>query len=152
MLSGRDLSPAEYSDNEPGIPYITGASNFTEKGLIINRWTGYPKVIAQDGDLLITCKGTVGTMCINSQGNLHIARQVMAIRNCNGLDVAFLKLVLTHSIEKIISTAKGIIPGITRDDLLDMLIPCPPLCEQKRITSAVATAFEQIDQIEVNIS
>ena len=28
LISGRDLSPSEYNDNQDGIPYITGASNF----------------------------------------------------------------------------------------------------------------------------
>ena len=68
LLSGRDLTPSEYTDSVTGIPYITGASNFTDDGLIINRWTSCPKVIAKNMDLLITCKGTVGAMRINTQG------------------------------------------------------------------------------------
>lgn len=79
LLSGRDLTPQEYSENKNGIPYITGASNFDGESLILNRWTSNPVTISKYGDLLITCKGTIGTMAFNLIGDIHIARQVMAI-------------------------------------------------------------------------
>ena len=150
LLSGRDLTPSEYSDSEVGIPYITGASNFIDGGLIINRWTACPKVIAQDGDLLITCKGTVGAMLINTQGEVHIARQIMAILNLAGMNVDFLRYAMTSFIAHITSAAKGIIPGISRDDLLEMLIPCPPLREQQRIVNAIESANMYLDEIAEN--
>ena len=152
LLSGRDLTPSEYSDNEVGIPYITGASNFIDDGLIINRWTAYPKVIANDGDLLITCKGTVGTMLINTQGEMHIARQIMAVRNRAGLNIEFLRIVMASFIIQITSAAKGIIPGISREDILDMFIPCPPLHEQARIVKAVFEAYTILDKIKTNLT
>ena len=151
LLSGRDLTPSEYTDNELGIPYITGAGNFTNNGLIINRWTSCPKVVAQNDDLLITCKGTIGTMMINKQGKIHIARQIMAVRNREDLNVEFLRIVMASFIVQITSAAKGIIPGISREDLLDMLIPLPPLAEQQRIVTAIETAFEQLDIIIENL-
>jgi len=146
------LTPSEYSDKEIGIPYITGASNFTDNSLIINRWTAFPKVIAKDGDLLITCKGTVGTMMINAQGDIHIARQIMAVRNRSNLSVDFLKIVMTSFILQITTAAKGIIPGISREDLLNILIPCPPLNEQKRIVKAVSEANALLDKIADNLN
>ena len=152
LLSGRDLTPSEYSADEMGIPYITGASNFTDGELIINRWTDKPKVISGNGDLLITCKGTVGEMKINTQGNLHIARQIMAIKNSSGLDIDFLRVVMDSFILKITSAAKGIIPGISREDLLNMLIPLPPLTEQKRIVTSVNTAIVSLNEITESLS
>jgi type I restriction enzyme S subunit len=140
LLSGRDLTPSEYSAEVIGIPYITGASNFSDGELIINRWTYSPKVVAKNGDLLITCKGTVGAMRINTQGDVHIARQIMAIRNNLGLNVEFLRIVMTSFIVQITSAAKGIIPGISREDLLNMLIPLPPLNEQNYIVNAISNA------------
>ena len=152
LLSGRDLTPSEYSDNEIGIPYITGASNFADNSLIINRWTACPKVIAKDGDLFITCKGTIGTMMINAQGDVHIARQIMAVRNRSDLNVGFLQIVMTSFILQITTAAKGIIPGISREDLLNMLIPCPPLNEQNRIVTAVNETSFMLDKITQNLN
>ena len=147
LLSGRDLTPSEYTDSEIGIPYITGASNFTDSSLIINRWTTCPTVIARDGDLLITCKGTVGAMRINNQGEIHIARQIMAIRNREGLNIEFLRIVLSSFILQITSAARGVIPGISREDLLNILIPCPPLREQAHIVKAVSEAEIALNEI-----
>ena len=152
MLSGRDLTPSEYTDNVTGIPYITGASNFTDDGLIINRWTSCPKVIAKNSDLLITCKGTIGAMRINTQGEMHIARQIMAIRNSNSLSVEFMQIVLASYVVQNTLAAKGIILGISREDLLNLLIPCPPLKEQNRIVSAVSEANTTLTEIAENLS
>jgi type I restriction enzyme S subunit len=54
--------------------------------VIINRWTCNPQVVTHIGDLLITCKGTVGETAINTIGDSHIARQIMAIRNTFSLN------------------------------------------------------------------
>lgn len=79
LLSGRDLEPSQYNDNKRGFPYITGASNFKNGTLYVNRWTNSPITIATKGSLLLTCKGTIGAMAFNNIGAIHIARQVMAI-------------------------------------------------------------------------
>ena len=79
LLSGADLPPDKYNGLGNGIPYITGASNIEGNTVIINRWTEYPKNIAQQGDLLLTCKGTVGKTSILIEKEVHIARQIMAI-------------------------------------------------------------------------
>lgn len=145
LLSGRDLTPSEYSRNKMGIPYITGASNFTGSDLIINRWTDCPKVIANNGDLLITCKGTIGEMKINTQGDIHIARQIMAIQNPNDLSIEFLAIVLESFILRIVLAARGVIPGISREDILDMIAPLPPIEEQTRIADAVQDTLKTIE-------
>lgn len=90
LLSGRDLTPQDYNDSNDGIPYITGASNFEGGSLVINRWTPKPVSISRYGDLLITCKGTIGTMAFNTVGDIHIARQVMAISPYL-IDIYFIK-------------------------------------------------------------
>ena len=150
LLSGRDLTPSEYSDEPIGVPYITGASNFEKGDLIINRWTLAPKVIAKKGDLLVTCKGTVGEMLICQQNECHIARQIMAIRNIYGFNVSFLRYTLIFHILKITEAARGIIPGISREDLLELELSIPPLAEQHRIVTAIESAFAVIDEIEQN--
>lgn len=72
LISGTDLSPDKYNSNNKGIPYITGASNFINSILNINRWTEHPTTISDKGDLLITCKGTIGEMAYNNVGVIHI--------------------------------------------------------------------------------
>jgi type I restriction enzyme S subunit len=152
LISGRDLEATEYFDKPNGIPYITGASNFYNNKLIINRWTPSPKVIAENGDLLITCKGTVGEMLMCELPECHIARQIMAVRNVFDLNSDFLRYSLLFLILRIISSARGIIPGISREDLLDINLFLPPVAEQNRIVAAIEKSYAQLDNIAATLA
>lgn len=138
LLSGRDLTPQNYNNKSGRYPYITGASNFDKSKLIINRWTDTPEVLSIPNDVLLTCKGTIGEIAINSVGEIHIARQIMALRPSPSIIKDYLATVLQSMINHIRSEANGLIPGISRDVILELLIPLPPLTEQQRIVQAIA--------------
>lgn len=138
LLSGRDLTPDQYNDIDFGIPYITGATNIVDNSVLINRWTQNPVVISNLNDILLTCKGTVGEIAVNTIGPCHIARQFMAIRpDTKKIDKNYLKNLLTYNAPILVSKAKSMIPGITRDDVLSLKIPLPPLPEQRRIAAVL---------------
>ena len=143
LLSGRDLEPSRYNDLHHGIPYITGASNFVNSDLLVNRWTDSPITISDKGDLLLTCKGTIGSMAFNNIGQIHIARQVMAITSF-GIDLKYIKCFLQSNLSILEKNANSIIPGISRNTLLDMLFPLPPIKEQQRIVAQIEKLFEQL--------
>ncbi|WP_096023353.1 restriction endonuclease subunit S [Campylobacter lanienae] len=148
LLSGRDLEPSEYNSLSKGIPYMTGASNFENEKLIINRWTDKPATISRLGDLLITCKGTIGELAINHIGEVHIARQIMAIRNTDFINLSFLKFFLISRVDKIQKQAKSMIPGISREDMLGFLFPLPPLVVQNAIVAKLEEVLPLVDAYE----
>ena len=152
LISGRDLSPSEYNDKNDGIPYITGASNFKNGHISLVRWTPMPQVITRRGDLLLTCKGTIGEIAHNNFGEAHIARQIMAIRNIYSLNVDFLALCIEYSMTKIKQAAKGLIPGISREDILNLVIPIPPTKEQENICNKLKATFSAIEHIEKSLN
>ena len=143
LLSGRDLEPNQYNSQRAGIPYITGASNIEHGSLIINRWTTNSATISRKGDLLITCKGTVGTMALNNVGDIHIARQIMAI-NADGVCLNYIRLFLESHVRVLQNKAKSFIPGISRQDLLKAIMPIPPFNEQRRIVERYNTICKQL--------
>lgn len=148
LQSGQDLKPSEYNDHENGIPYITGASNYGDDGsIIINRWTDYPKAYAYKNDILLSCKGTVGKLIVLQEKEVHIARQIMGIRTYD-VDVDFIFYYLQSMIYGIKEAQKGLIPGIERNDVLDLLCPLPPLPEQKRIVKKIEALFYELCQID----
>ena len=147
LISGRDLNKNEYNAESIGIPYITGASNFINGNILINRWTTVPKTISEVNDILITCKGTVGELAINKYGNIHIARQIMAIRIYKNINLEYIKFFLESIVMEIKKTANGLIPGISRDDILSLNIPLPSLTEQKRIVDEIEKIFAVLDDI-----
>ena len=147
LLSGRDLEPDKYNANHNGIPYITGASNFDRGTLLINRWTPKPGSVSNKGDLLITCKGTVGELAFNTIGDIHIARQIMAI-SAIIIDSKYIQVFLNAKVNDLNAQANGVIPGISREDILLADFPLPPLSIQKSIVSKIEELFPLVDEYE----
>ena len=136
LLSGQDFEPSRYNAVGRGIPYITGASNIDDGKVVINRWTECPKNIAHGGELLIVCKGAgVGKMAVLNE-EAHIARQIMSILPIN-TNLLYLQVVLAYNLEHLRRNMQGVIPGISRSDVLSLLCPVPPLAEQERIVNRI---------------
>ena len=133
LTSGQDLQSNKYSENNIGIPYLTGASNFQAGNLVINRYTTSGTSIAYNGDLLLTCKGTIGEMAFINFEKAHIARQIMSISKIDDINLKYIKLCLENFLSKLKANARSIIPGIDRKTILNLLIPLPPIEEQQRI-------------------
>ena len=149
LQSGQDMTPDKYNADHVGIPYITGASNITNGDVLINRWTECGKAFAYKGDVLFTCKGTVGTMAVLQEPKVHIARQIMAIRPMGSISVYYIQVVLDTLVSSLKAAAKSIIPGIAREDILTSLIPLPPLAEQKRIVAKIEKLLPLVDRYAV---
>jgi len=140
LTSGQDKSTSDYNSNNIGVPYITGASNINNDSLIINRWIEKPTSIAYRNDLLITCKGTIGTTIILEEELVHIARQIMSIRACECLNIQYIKLFIDDYVQVLRAKAVSMIPGINRNDILNITFPLPPIKEQSRI-------FEKVNKL-----
>lgn len=147
LQSGQDFPPSKYSDTDKdGTPYITGASAFTENGVLENRWTKCPKCIATKGDILLVCKGSgYGKVTICNLEEAHIARQIMAIKQRVYLNITYIKFFLMERIKLIKKNGQGVIPGISRDIVLNLLFPLPPLAEQHRIVAKIEELQPDID-------
>ena len=148
LLSGQDMPPTGYNDKGMGTIYLTGASNIDENGaVIINRWTEHPKAIAYKGDLLLSCKGTVGKTHILDLDSVHIARQFMALRPLR-VQVQFIRYYILFYVDELRRKAKSMIPGIERDNVLNAIIPLPPLAEQKRIVERLDKLLPLCDSLQ----
>ena len=147
LQSGQDLTSEKFNDQGDGIPYITGASNIVNENIKINRWTKFGKSFAYKNDLLITCKGTVGSMAFLRVEKAHIARQIMAINSNGSINTLYIKIVLETLVASLKASAKSMIPGISRDDILNSLLPLPPLKEQHRIVATYKSILPALEQL-----
>ena len=149
LLSGQDFPPDKYNNLNKGMPYITGASSLSESSVIINRWTEKPRCIANIGDVLLVCKGSgYGKTIICDVEEAHIARQIMAIKNSNYLNMQYLKYFLSANHAQIKKSGQGVIPGIDRKSVQNMLFPLPPLKEQQRIVEKIVALLPSTKKLE----
>lgn len=134
LVSGTDFKPEQYNNQGRGTVYITGASNLSNDGVIVSRWTETPRNFAYHGDILLVCKGSgYGKTVFCNVDEAHIARQIMAIRQMDALNMSYIRYVLQANIIYLKTQGQGVIPGIDRASILNMFFPLPPLAEQKRI-------------------
>ena len=154
LISGRDLDKSliEEKASSSSVPYITGASQISNNDVLVNRWTNNGSVFSNTGDLLLTCKGTVGKLAINQIGICHIARQIMAIRPKDQISGDFAKIFFSAIGNKLTSNAKSMIPGISRNDVLSLLCPLPPIEEQHRIVAKLNELLDSVKHLEYNVS
>ncbi|WP_147535947.1 restriction endonuclease subunit S [Bacillus marasmi] len=150
LISGRDLQKSQYNAEEKGIPYIMGASNINNGRFIIERWTDTPTVIGKKGDIILSVKGTVGEFFILEE-EAHLSRQVMALRVKNGYLNEYIKYFLAFYIEKLKEKAKGMIPGITREDILLAQIPNFGLEMQEKIINVLKLSESIINKRKAQI-
>ena len=150
LVSGRDLTKNNILIKNEGIPYITGASQIKDGQIVVNRWTNSPCVISEKGDLLLTCKGTVGKMALNTIGSIHIARQIMAIRPSQYVTNGFLHCFLQYLSPVFKANSKSMIPGIDRKTVLEQPVPIPPLEEQQRIVKRVRELVSELGFLDCN--
>ena len=148
LISGQHIDSNDYSKTKIGTPYITGPADFGEYYPIITKWTDKPKILAKKNDVLITVKGSgIGSLNILDIDSVCISRQIMAIRTVE-IEMMYLFFFLYSKYEYFQKKGTGAaIPGLTRSDLLDLLIPLPSLKVQKQI---VARIEEEQKLVEAN--
>jgi type I restriction enzyme S subunit len=152
LISGQDMTPDKYSSLPSKFPYLIGASNIKNGAISVNRWTNEPRSIAKQGDLLITCKGTIGSLAFLEHEQVHIARQIMAIRINKHLNRKYIKIFIDTYVSNLKAVAKSMIPGISRDNIINILLPVPPLAEQNRIVDVIEIIFKQLEKISAKIN
>jgi len=151
LISGRHIEAKDYNIESRGLGYLTGPADFGSLNPVVSKWTEHPQALAQKGDILITVNGAgVGKLNLLHIGKVGISRQLMAIR-VSGVDPSFVYAFLETQFDHFQSLGNGAtVPGLSREDILNLPISLPPLPEQRRIVSILDKAFDGIATAKVN--
>lgn len=148
LISGRDVSVSLCNDKSIGIPYILGASNIKDNKFFIERWIENPVVVSEKNDILLSVKGTIGKLYLQKEEKINISRQIMALRALNDLNTHYLYYFLLRECEQLKFEGNGLIPGISRKDILDLNILLPTLEEQQEIVNILDRLLAKYNKIK----
>jgi type I restriction enzyme S subunit len=146
LLSGQHIKARDCSSEPTGVPYLTGPADLVAGRIRVTKYTRTPKVVCKSGDILITVKGSGTGTIFFADDDYCISRQLMAVRP-REWDPKFLYHALNLRAGSYRQNASGLIPGVSREDILSTHILVPPPTEQKRIVDILATWDRAIDQL-----
>lgn len=147
LLSGQHIEAANVNSDGNGTAYLTGPADFIGKRPFATKFTVSPKVVCECGDILLTVKGSgTGSIAIADR-DYCISRQLMAIR-CESVAPLFIQYLIEQNEKKFNTAASGLIPGISRTDVLNLSFPQIILPEQKAIADLLSTWDEAIEKTE----
>lgn len=148
LISGRDVSVNLCNDKSVGIPYILGASNIRDNKFYVERWIENPVVVSEKNDILLSVKGTIGKLYLQKEEKINISRQIMALRALNELNTHYLYYFLLKECERLKFEGNGLIPGISRKDILGLDIVVPTIEEQQEIVNILDKLLAKYNKIK----
>ena len=141
LISGHHVLSQYCNTTGDGIPYLTGPADFPNGQIKQTKFTTKPTTLCDKEDILITVKGSGSGTIIDADSKYCISRQLMAIRVMNWNSKFLFYSLLQHS-SQIKDSSTGLIPGLSRPDILNRLIAVPEEQDEQR---AIAEALSDVD-------
>ena len=139
-----------YNTTGEGLPLINGPSEFSPDPLgftVQKQYTSAPTKTCSAGDLLICVRGATTGRTNIAGFDACIGRGVASI--CAGDIQPYVNRFLISQRERIFSFGSGsTFPSISYRHLADLLVPLPPLPEQRRIVAKVDQLMALCDELE----
>ena len=153
MFNGRAFKKHEWSNE--GLPIIR-IQNLNNPNATFNFFNGEldDKHHIQKGTFLISWSGTPGTSFGAFIWNGKDGALNQHINNCvfhsDRIDEEFYKRAINSQLYKLIEQAQGGVglKHVTKGILNNLILPLPPLEEQKAIVEVVNTLFKEVEQLE----
>jgi type I restriction enzyme, S subunit len=151
IVMGHSPPGETYNKDGEGIPLINGPVEFTEGPFgktVVNQYTTAPTNLCEEGDLLLCVRGSTTGRTNVAGFKACIGRGVAAIRPF--FDDQYIRLFIWRLRESIIAMGRGIaFPSVSRQQIVELPVPLPPLAEQFRIVAKVDELMGLCDRLEV---
>jgi hypothetical protein len=141
LISGQSPASRFVNHEGRGTPYVSGPEQWTDKRVVIDKWTTSAAKIAPERSIFIVMKGaSVGMVFPGTTA--AIGRDIAAFVPYKPLDREFMTIALRERCKSLVGDARGPIPGLSRSMLLDLWLDMPPLAEQARIAEKTRSAAD----------
>ncbi|WP_213197190.1 restriction endonuclease subunit S [Cloacibacterium caeni] len=160
LISGQSPESEFYNQEKKGIPFYQGKTEFGEIYLEEPKyWTEKITKESLKGDVLMTVRAPVGPVNINPFERICIGRGLNAMRVSDKILNVYLFYYLKSNQEQITGNEGAIFQSISRDQVLTLKIPLPPIDIQQKIVSEIEVleakekkAKEEVEKLKFNIS
>ena len=150
VIAGQSPEGKYYNSKENGLPFYQGKKEFSRKFIgKPTKWTTKVTKEAEANDILMSVRAPVGPINFSTQ-KICIGRGLAAIRANELIDKEFLFNFLLKNEDEIVGNTGAVFNSINKNQIQNILIPLPPLHEQKRIVAILDQAFTAIDQAKAN--
>lgn len=148
LISGHHVLAQYCNTDGDGVAYITGPADFPHGIIQHTKYTTKPGTICSANDILVTVKGSGAGTLVLANAAYCISRQLMAIR-VHSWSKSFVYFSLLHDAVLFGAAATGLIPGLSRSDILKKMIAIPPTkTEQEAIAEALSDADTLIESLQ----
>lgn len=148
VIMGQAPKGIDVNEDLMGLPLIAGAGDFSSTGVEVSKWTEKPTKICIINDIILSVRATVGTYRFADR-DYCLGRGVAALRAKDNLDQKYLSFVIDFYRTKLLSAARGAtFLQISKADIETLMIPLPPLGEQKRIAEILGRVAEAEQHVQ----
>ena len=148
LISGQHISTDLCNSVGKGVPYFTGPSDFFGTTTIVTSYTSHPQIMCNEGDLLITVKGSGCGKIALAGIRACISRQLMAIRVDENTLLYWFAIFQNLQPQFNRMATGGNIPGIGRNQILDFLLSTPNRIEEMELIGLRIEAMDARCAIE----
>ncbi|MGW0517026.1 hypothetical protein [Crossiella sp. NPDC003009] len=152
MISGVHIDSDLANDGGRGVPYLTGPADFKGDVAVASRYTEWPQVMCRAGDILVTVKGSGAGRAAVALEDACISRQLAAICVPGDERNYWLSVIKAHFDELQARAGAGLIPGLSRGDLLSLRFLVPSAEDRRAISKVLDSVDQSIRSAEQTIS
>ena len=146
VIQGQSPPGNTYNSQRRGLPFFQGKADFGPINPIARVWCDQPTKIAERSDILISVRAPVGPTNVADQ-TCAIGRGLAAIRPLGEIPVSLVLYAIRlreHQLQRVATGST--FAAISGSQLRELLIPLPPLAEQRRIVAEIEKQFTRLDE------
>lgn len=140
VVMGQAPPGSSYNSSGEGLGLIAGAGDFKDGQIVPSKFTSAPGKISRVGDIVLSIRASIGAKVV-ADDTYCLGRGVAGIRATQAIDTRYLWHVMSWVEPDLRSKGRGAtFLQVNRKDVAGLLLPLPPLDEQRRIAAILDVA------------